>query len=199
MSWIRVVPEEEAGEPLRSLYDRVQGPGGRIDNVLRLHGLRPHTLEGHMALYKAVLHHSGNRLPRWLLETVGVYVSLLNGCAYCVRHHLAGLERLVGEARADGIRRALETGALDEAFQPREVAALRYARRLTRSPAALAKEDVEVLREAGLDDGEILEVNQVASYFAYVNRTVQGLGATTEGDKLGLSPAGEDPEDWRHA
>ena len=198
MSWIRTVPEDEAGEPLRSLYERVRGPDGRIDNVLRLHGLRPHTLEAHMALYKAVLHHPDNRLPRWLLETVGVYASLLNACAYCVEHHLAGLERLVGRERATEIRRALETGSLEAAFQAREVAALRYARRLTRSPAALTREDVEALREAGLDDGEILEVNQVAAYFAYVNRTVQGLGATTEGDVLGLSPSSEHPEDWRH-
>jgi hypothetical protein len=34
----------------------------------------------------------------------------------------------------------------------------------------------------------ILEVNQVVSYFAYVNRTVLGLGVTTAGDTLGVSP-----------
>ena len=51
------------------------------------------------------------------------------------------------------------------------------------------------LRENGLNDGEILEINQVVSYFAYVNRTVLGLGVTTAGDQLGLSP-GE--ADWRH-
>ena len=55
------------------------------------------------------------------------------------------------------------------------------------------------MRTAGLDDGEILEVNQVVSYFAYVNRTVLGLGVTTEGDTLGLSPIdSEDPANWQH-
>lgn len=56
------------------------------------------------------------------------------------------------------------------------------------------------LRDAGLNDGEILEINQVASYFAYVNRTVLGLGVTTAGDVLGLSP-GElaDASNWRHS
>ena len=53
--------------------------------------------------------------------------------------------------------------------------------------------------EAGWDDGEILEINQVASYFNYANRTALGLGVTTEGDVLGLSPIdAEDPEDWHH-
>jgi uncharacterized protein YciW len=59
---------------------------------------------------------------------------------------------------------------------------------------------IQGMRAAGLDDGEILEVNQVVSYFAYVNRTVLGLGVTTEGDKLGLSP-GDSPdlENWKHS
>lgn len=77
---------------------------------------------------------------------------------------------------------------------------LAYARRLTQSPAEIGEIEIERLRFAGLDDGEILEVNQVASYFAYANRTVLGLGVTTEGDVLGLSPnESEDPENWRHS
>ena len=37
------------------------------------------------------------------------------------------------------------------------------------------------------------------AYFAYANRTVLGLGCSTEGDVLGLSPgASDDPEDWGH-
>lgn len=96
MSWIRSVSRAEATGRLRDLYERIAGPGGAVDNILTVHGLRPHTLEGHMTLYKAVLHHSGNRLPRWLLETIGVWVSLLNGCDYCVDHHSAGLRRLLG-------------------------------------------------------------------------------------------------------
>ncbi len=55
------------------------------------------------------------------------------------------------------------------------------------------------MRAEGLSDGEILEVNQVVAYFAYANRTVLGLGVTTAGDTLGLSPSASDqPDDWRH-
>lgn len=198
MSWIRTIPEAEAQEPLRSLYERVRGPGGQVDAILRLQGLRPHTLEGHMALYKAVLHHPANRLPRHFLEAVGAWVSLLNGCGYCVEHHLAGLGRRVGEEGAARVREALEARRPEEAYGDRELAALRYAERLTRDPASLRREHVTALRQAGLEDGEILELNQVVAYFAYANRTVQGLGATTEGETLGLSPSGEEGGDWRH-
>lgn len=199
MSWIEIVTQEKATGRLRELYERVAGPGGAVDNVLQIHSLRPHTLEGHMALYKSVLHHSGNKLPIWLLETIGLYVSLLN-CTYCVEHHFAGLSRLLPEQnQAAKIRRALETGSFESPFAPRERAILEYARQLTQLPRDVEKKSIQEMREAGLDDGEILEVNQVASYFAYVNRTVLGLGVTTEGDPLGLSPGDSaDPDNWQH-
>ena len=49
----------------------------------------------------------------------------------------------------------------------------------------MQKADVEACRTAGADDGEILEVNQVCAYFNYSNRLLNGLGVTTEGDKIG--------------
>ena len=55
------------------------------------------------------------------------------------------------------------------------------------------------LRAAGWSDGQILEVNQTASYFAYANRTVLGLGVTTDGDELGLSPNSTTQDDWSHS
>lgn len=200
MTWISIIRREAAEGRLRSLYDRVAGPGGRVDNILLAHGLRPHTLEGHMALYKSVLHHSANVLPRSYLETLGVYVSLLNGCRYCVDHHLAGLRRLLkGPARADAVRAALAADEAERAFEGRELAGLAYAKKLTRTPGEVAEADVARLRDAGFDDGEILEINQVVAYFAYANRTVLGLGVSTEGDVLGLSPSGSgDADGWSH-
>ena len=200
MSWIKTVSYGEATGRLKQVYDRIRGPNGEIDNILRVHGLRPHTLEGHMALYKAVLHHHGNAIPKATLETLGVYVSLLNGCAYCVEHHCAGLARLLGdEDRAAAIRAALDADDPARTFDGRELAMLRYARALTLAPAEIAEREVAALRQAGLDDGEILEINQVVSYFAYANRTVLGLGVSTKGDALGLSPGNsERPDDWGH-
>jgi len=57
----------------------------------------------------------------------------------------------------------------------------------------------ELDKKTGFKDGEILEINQVARYFNYVNRTVLGLWVTTEGDILGLSPEkNSDAGDRRH-
>ena len=81
MSWIETIDYADANGKLKKIYERVKGPDGNIDNVLKLHSLRPHTLTGHMTLYKSVLHHSENSLPKWYLEALGVYVSQLNKCS----------------------------------------------------------------------------------------------------------------------
>jgi alkylhydroperoxidase family enzyme len=57
---------------------------------------------------------------------------------------------------------------------------LDYAVKLTRTPWAMTADDVEALRRAGFDDAAILDVNQVASYYAFVNRLADGLGVELE-------------------
>jgi len=200
MTWIRTIPFDEARGALKELYERVKGPGNNVDNIMLAHSLRPHTMEGHMALYKYVLHHPRNVLPKSYLETIGVYVSLLNECAYCVEHHYKGLLRLLrDDDRGAAIRAALEADDLAAAFEGRDLEGLRYAKKLTRAPAKVTVADIQTLRDAGFDDGEILEINQVASYFAYANRMVLGLGIDTDGDIIGLSPGNnDDPDNWSH-
>jgi uncharacterized peroxidase-related enzyme len=200
MAWIKTISYADAGGKLKRLYDRVKGPDNNVDNIMLAHSLRPHSMEGHMALYKYVLHHSSNTLSKVFLEAVGVYVSSLNQCAYCIEHHFAGLSRLLGDdARATTIRDALEARKPEEAFGGAELAALEYAEKLTTAAETVTQDDIETLRRAGLDDGQILEINQVTSYFCYANRTVLGLGVNTEGDVIGLSPGdSSDPENWSH-
>lgn len=201
MSWIRTIPYDESEGPLRKAYNRIKGPENYIDNIMLVHSLRPHTLDGHMRLYKNVLHHSGNTVSKAVLETLGVYVSLLNGCAYCVEHHYQGLRRLVDDDdRSGNIRAALESGNLSAAFDSKEQAMLAYTRKLTTRPADMVRSDFEALKAVGLSDAEVLEINQVVAYFAYANRTVQGLGCSTDGDVLGTSPNdSDDPDNWQHA
>jgi uncharacterized peroxidase-related enzyme len=198
MPYIKVISPEKASGKLSKIYQLVSGPGGQVDNVLQIHSLRPHSLEGHMALYKAVLHHPRNSLPTWFLECIGVKVSLLNSCAYCAGHHSAGLKRqLRGEHdRSEAYRSQLDEEVPGEPFTRAEQAALAYARKLTLDPGAIGAADVDALRNAGIEDGQILEINQVTAYFAYANRTVTGLGVQTAGEVLGLSP--DDSEDWHH-
>ena len=201
MTWITTISYEDASGALKKLYDRIKGPDNNVDNIMLAHSLRPHSMEGHMSLYKYVLHHPRNVVPKSYLETIGVYVSLLNKCRYCIDHHYSGLIRLLqDDARATAIRSALDERNPAAAFKGKELVGLEYVEKLTTNAAAMSASDIEALRKAGFDDGEILEINQVAAYFAYANRTVLGLGINTEGDDIGLSPGdNSDPDNWSHA
>ena len=202
MSWIKTITPKDATGKLKEIYSRVVSPGKRVDNILQVHSLRPHSLEGHMKLYKNVLHHSSNTLPKPFLETIAVYVSLLNKCAYCVDHHFAGLQKLLKAetGKAAAIRSALDKDEPENYFSGSELLLLQYAKKLTLLSSSITKTDIELLQNNGIDDGEILEVNQVTAYFCYANRTVLGLGVNTEGDELGLSPGNSaNPDDWCHS
>lgn len=202
MSWIDTIAYEEADAKLKALYDRVKGPNNNVDNIMMMHSLRPHTMEGHMAIYKYVLHHRDNTIDKWFLETLGVWVSTLNKCEYCVEHHFAGLKRLLNDdEKATQIRSAIDTNKIEEApLENCQKTAMEYARKLTHNPGSIREESIEKLRADGYTDGEILEINQVCAYFSYANRTVLGLGCSTKGDILGLSPNNnDDPNDWGHS
>jgi len=205
MAFIKVIHPEQAEGALQELYRLVRGPGGQVDQVLQIHSLRPHTMKGHMALYKAALHDTRNELPGWYLECIGVLVSRLNQCDYCDVHHSMGLKRQLRREKLDytaydrAIDRVLEGQEEVAPLTAQERAGLEYAIKLTRTPGEIVPADIEVLRQTGFSDGCILEINQVAAYFAYANRTVTGLGVDTEGESLGMAPPdNSDSSDWHH-
>ncbi len=200
MSWIKTINYKEADSNLKRTYDRVKGPNNNIDNVLLIHSLRPHSLIGHMTLYKSVLHNSNNTLPKWYLEAIGVYVSYLNQCNYCVEHHSAGLKKLLNDdAKSEQLLLAIENGLLKDYLDAKYYEGMNYARLLTLELFNVSKQNIDHLKKEGFTEGEILEINQVASYFNYVNRSVVGLGVNSDGDVLGLSPNNsDDPKNWNH-
>lgn len=64
---------------------------------------------------------------------------------------------------------------------------LSWVEKVTRSPAAMERADVEALRAAGFADADVLAICEVAAYYAYVNRIADGLGVALEG---GEGPVG---------
>ncbi len=67
-------------------------------------------------------------------------------------------------------------------------AMLEYTAKLTLEPWTMNQTDVAALREAGFSDEAILDVNQVAGYYAFVNRLADGLGVELEAFWEGEKP-----------
>lgn len=76
----------------------------------------------------------------------------------------------------DAIKKDYREADLDAADR----AMLDYVRKLTLAPASTTEADIEELRQAGFGDKAILEINQITGFFAWCNRTVDGLGVELE-------------------
>jgi len=200
MSWIKVIPFEEATGKLKTIYNRIKGPNNQIDNVLSIHSLRPHTLTGHMSLYKNVLHHTDNTFDNWFIELLGTYTSYLNKCDYCFEHHYAGMKSFLNNSiKAKQLKQGIINDSFIDLLTEKEIALALYTKKLTQAPNLILKEDIDRLKNTGINDGELLEINQVVSYFNYVNRTVLGLGVNTTSEVIGLSPKNKDSDkSWTH-
>lgn len=192
-AWIKMKTDAEAaadaladdGE-LQEVLHQARTPHDTVDNVMRVHSLRPATMHGHIALYRAALHNDRNTLDPWLQETVSSYVSILNDCPYSLANHWANARHLIGDdKKSDAIEKAMKARSPEEALTGSDLALMQYAAKLTLTPGAMVQADIEALRSSGLDDGQILEANQIIGYFNYANRCLNGLGVSTEGDVVG--------------
>lgn len=195
LGWIHTVDDSDASDELREALALAQAPHGTVDNVMRVHSLRPATMRGHVILYRAVLHDNSNTLPAWLQECIASWVSILNNCDYSLANHWANARHLINDdARAQRIEAALRAHRPGDAFGGREQTLFDYAQKLTVSPGKMRRADVDAMKAVGFDDGEILEVNQIIGYFNYVNRSLNGLGVTTDNDTIGYYAEGYDGE-----
>ena len=192
-AWIKMISDEEADSDLLDVLQLARTPHGTVDNVMRVHSLRPNTMRGHVVLYRAALHDDANTLPMWLQETISSYVSILNHCEYSLANHWANARHLMDDdEKADRVEAALHEHQPEAVFEGHELALLRYAQKLTLTPGEMVQADVDGLRDVGIDDGQILEANQIIGYFNYVNRCLNGLGVSTDNDVVGYYASKDD-------
>ena len=126
-------------------------------------------------------------MPLWFLELVATYVGELNACHYSATHHGSNYRTLLDNpTKAALIDAAMASGKLETAFEGKELELMRYTQKLTLTPGAIVKADIEAMRAAGAEDWEILEVNQTCAVFNYSNRSLSGLGVDIGDDRVGF-------------
>ena len=185
-AWIKIIQPDDADGELTKTYQKVQSPHGSVDNVMKVHSLQPRTMFGHLSLYKSILHNPDITLPTWFLEVIASYVSILNSCDYSLTHHFSNARQLIDdEDRSARIYEALKAHSPELVFAEKELALLQYAARLTVEVGRIGESDMQNLRDAGCNDRQTLEANQVVAYFNYSNRVLNGLGVSTDGVVVG--------------
>jgi len=88
----------------------------------------------------------------------------------------AGSEAADGEALVQGVKTDYTTAPLS----PADRKMLDFALKLTATPHAMTRQDVEDLQAAGFSDPAIHDIVQVTGLFAYYNRLADGLGIDLE-------------------
>ena len=81
MAFISYIPEDKAAPELKELYDEYRNAAGFVDNILRIHGHNPASMEGHFDLYRTLMRGS-SPLTRTQREMIAVTVSGINDCFY---------------------------------------------------------------------------------------------------------------------
>jgi uncharacterized peroxidase-related enzyme len=120
----------------------------------------------------------GQLVDRTLKLHVSFAVSMANGCRYCTLHQVRGLRRQgVDPAKLIAMRKD------DAALAPRELAAVRFARKLTQAPASVTDADYQALA-AEFTPAGALEVLLQTCTFNFMNRFTDGLRLPSEDDAI---------------
>jgi alkylhydroperoxidase family enzyme len=82
IAWIETISEDKAEGQLADLYNASRSRVHKtVDNILKVHSLRPQSLADHLQLYVNTMHGSSGLSPAER-EMMAVVVSAINVCHY---------------------------------------------------------------------------------------------------------------------
>ena len=110
---------------------------------------------------------------------IGVVVSSINACVTCVIIHTHKLGQYIGD---HGRARRLAVNYRTVTLSTQERAIADYCVKLTESPGKMEQADMQTLRDAGLSEGRIHNVIELAAAFNMSNRMTSGYGMRPDDD-----------------
>jgi uncharacterized peroxidase-related enzyme len=169
--WLPTVAPETATPAQLAALDAMNASARQSAYFLLL-AHQPELLLQRSIAFNAIMFAPGG-LSRAERELGATVESRLNGCVYCTAVHAQRFEQL---ARRNDVIRQLFEQPEGAGTSPRERAIVAFSARLGLAPQALAAADVQALREAGLDDREVLDLVHAVALFAWANRLMLNLG-----------------------
>lgn len=141
-------PADATGQTAERLT-QIKAAFGVVPNMFKAVAHSPAALASLWGAFGAL---GGGRLGAKLGEQVAVAVADRNNCHYCLAAH-TGLGRKAGASAQE-----MADAQAGRSSDPRTAAALAFAIALVDKRAGVEAAEVEALREAGFDDGEIVEL-----------------------------------------
>ncbi|APO70491.1 peroxidase-related protein (plasmid) [Rhizobium gallicum] len=172
LSWL-LLDEAPLRAEVASIFDTTLKDGGYIRNSQRVFAHQPERFVAYTRYGDVVMNTDYSVLDEKEREIIALAVSAFNRCTVCIFSHAAELRRLTGDP-VWVEKLALNPHHVE--LSERERALVRYALKLTASPADIAPSDLNALRTAGLGEAAILELAHLVAYYNLSNRLMTGLG-----------------------
>lgn len=170
-AWLDVVDLEHATPEQIAVLEESH-PKAKVSDYYLFLVHQPEILRQRSAAFNAIMYAPGG-LPRAERELSTTVVSRINGCVYCASVHAQRFEQLA--KRNDVIRQVFDEPR-SAGTTERERAIAQFSIALTEQPDAVDAAQLRALRDAGLDDAEILDLIHSVSIFAWANRLMLNLG-----------------------
>lgn len=169
MSYINTVPLDEAEGAVREMYERQQGAWGYVPNYAKSFSHRPEV----MARWGRLLAEIRRPLDDRRFELVTTAVALELKHTPCALAHGSSLSPFFSNDDIKAIARQEPVESLTDA----EHEMMRFARKLAADAAAITAEDVDKLKQQGLDDADVLDVALAAAARCFFTKVLDAVGS----------------------
>jgi len=170
-AWLDVVDIEQATPEQIAILEESH-PKAKVSDYYLFLAHQPEILRQRSAAFNAIMYAPGG-MPRAERELSTAVVSRINGCVYCASVHAQRFEQLA--KRTDAIKQVFEEPRTAGTTE-REKAIVQFSIALTEQPDQVSKQNIQLLKDVGLTEAEILDLIHSVAIFAWANRLMLNLG-----------------------
>lgn len=170
-AWLDVVDVNAATADQIAVLEESH-PKAKVSDYYLLLVHQPEILRQRSAAFNAIMYAPGG-LSRAERELASAVVSRINGCVFCASVHAQRFEQLA--KRSDVIKQVFQN-PYTAGTNDRERAIVQFSIQLTLKPNDVEAEQIQALKDVGLNEGEILDLIHAIAIFAWANRLMLNLG-----------------------
>ena len=170
-AWLDVVNVDTATPEQVAVLEESH-PKAKVSDYYLFLVHQPEILRQRSTAFNAIMYAPGglSRAERELGSTV---VSRVNGCVYCASVHAQRFEQLA--KRNEVIAQVFED-PYTAGTTARELAIAQFSIQITEAQADVNANSIQALKDAGLSEGEVLDLLHSDAIFAWANRLMLNLG-----------------------
>jgi uncharacterized peroxidase-related enzyme len=177
MSRLHPVQPDQATGQAKELLDAVKAKLKMVPNMTRVMANSPAVLQGYLSFSGAL---AGGSLDPKLREEIALEVADQNSCQYCLSAHTA-IGKMAGLSAEE-----IEMSRSANSSSAKTAAALKFAQQLVASRGQVSEADLEAVRQAGYNEGEIAEIIAHVALNIFTNYFNIAAGVEVDFPKIAL-------------